>query len=118
MSDSKRLCRRRKFGRAQESPLRVAFVTRRTSAAGKSVRRRESADRFRKFCSGLRSQSKSWPCMLVSISLFFNAPLEGLADPIAHAESGESAVVLPRIAGTAALLPADGGGRAGADVWS
>ena len=100
---------------ARKTPVRVAFVTRRTSAAGEGVRRGKSDDLPGGVCSGRRSPSKCWPCTLVLISLFWDAPLEGLADPIAHAQSGQGAVVLPRAAGTAALLSAGGGGRARAD---
>ena len=50
--------------------------------------------------------SSCWWC----VSLLWNAPLEELADPLAHSQSGESAVVLSGLAGTAALFPSRRGG--------
>jgi hypothetical protein len=63
----------------RKSPVRVAFVTRRTSAQVKE--RDESAVQSFPavlFRAAIAVQVLS--CVLVLISLFFNAPLEGLAD--------------------------------------
>lgn len=65
---------------ARKNPVRVAFVTRRTSAQVKA-RDEEEVQSFPEvlFRAGIAVQLLA--CALVAISLFFNAPLEGLADP-------------------------------------
>src|SRR5246500_1487156 len=64
----------------RKSPVRVAFVTRRTSAQVKehdeSIVQSYPQVLFR---AAIAVQVLA--CVLVLISLFFNAPLEGLADP-------------------------------------
>jgi len=65
---------------ARKTPLRVAFITRRTSAHVQS----QDEPRVQSFPEVLFWAAiaiEALTCVLVLISLFFNAPLEGLADP-------------------------------------
>jgi menaquinol-cytochrome c reductase cytochrome b/c subunit len=65
---------------ARKSPVRVAFVTRRTSAQVKAY----DEARVQSFPEVLFRAAiavEVLAIILVTISLFFNAPLEGLADP-------------------------------------
>jgi menaquinol-cytochrome c reductase cytochrome b/c subunit len=65
---------------AKKSPRRVVFVTRRTSAQVKA----ETEDQAQTFPEALFRAAVAIQVLavvLVWISLFFNAPLEGLADP-------------------------------------
>jgi len=64
----------------RKSPVRVAFVTRRTSA---QVKARDEAvvQSFPEVLFRAAIAVQVLACILVLISLFFNAPLEGLADP-------------------------------------
>ena len=64
----------------RKAPVRVAFVTRRTSA---QVKARDEAvvQSFPEVLFRAAIAVQVLACVLVVISLFFNAPLEGLADP-------------------------------------
>ena len=65
---------------AKKSPRRVVFVTRRTSAQVKTV----DEDQLQTFPEALFRAAVALELLviaLVMISLFFNAPLEGIADP-------------------------------------
>src|ERR1700693_2037668 len=65
---------------AKKSPRRIVFITRRTSAQVKA----ETEDQVQTFPEVLFRAAvavMSLAIALVWISLFFNAPLEGLADP-------------------------------------
>ena len=65
---------------ARKTPLRVAFITRRTSAQVHA----QDEPRVQSFPEVLFWAAiaiEGLTCALVLISLFFNAPLEGLADP-------------------------------------
>ena len=64
----------------RKSPVRVAFVTRRTSA---QVKAHDEAvvQSFPEVLFRAAIAVQVLACILVLISLFFNAPLEGLADP-------------------------------------
>ena len=65
---------------ARKTPLRVAFITRRTSAHVQA----QDEPRVQSFPEVLFWAAiaiEALTCVLVLISLFFNAPLEGLADP-------------------------------------
>ena len=96
---------------AKRSPRRIVFLTRRTSAQVKA----ETEDQVQTFPEVLFRAAvavMTLAVVLVWIALMFDAPLEGLADPSAHAESGESAMVLPGIAGDVALLSTSSCGRA------
>jgi menaquinol-cytochrome c reductase cytochrome b/c subunit len=65
---------------AKKSPRRIAFITRRTSAQVKV----ETEDQVQTFPEALFRAAVAIQVLavvLVWISLFFNAPLEGLADP-------------------------------------
>jgi len=65
---------------ARKAPVRVAFVTRRTSA---QVKAHDEAivQSFPEVLFRAAIAVQVLACILVLISLFFNAPLEGLADP-------------------------------------
>jgi quinol---cytochrome c reductase cytochrome c subunit, bacillus type len=64
----------------RKAPVRVAFVTRRTSA---QVKAHDEAivQSFPEVLFRAAIAVQVLACVLVLISLFFNAPLEGLADP-------------------------------------
>jgi len=64
---------------ARKAPVRVAFITRRTSAL---VKEHEEAtvQTFPEVLFRAAIAMQVLACVLVLISLFFNAPLEGLAD--------------------------------------
>ena len=65
---------------AKRSPRRIAFITRRTSAQVKA----ETEDQIQTFPEVLFRAAvaiMTLAVVLVWISLMFNAPLEGLADP-------------------------------------
>src|ERR1700745_2972874 len=65
---------------AKKSPRRIVFITRRTSAQVKA----ETEDQIQTFPEVLFRAAvavMTLAVVLVWISLFFNAPLEGLADP-------------------------------------
>jgi menaquinol-cytochrome c reductase cytochrome b/c subunit len=64
----------------RKSPVRVAFVTRRTSAQVKE-RDESVVQSFPEVLFRAAIAVQALACVLVLISLFFNAPLEGLADP-------------------------------------
>jgi menaquinol-cytochrome c reductase cytochrome b/c subunit len=64
----------------RKSPVRVAFVTRRTSAQVKA-RDESVVQSFPEVLFRAAIAVQALACVLVLISLFFNAPLEGLADP-------------------------------------
>ena len=64
----------------RRSPTRVAFVTRRTSAHVKVVREDE-VQTFPEVLFRAALAIELLAIVLVVISLFFNAPLEGIADP-------------------------------------
>jgi quinol---cytochrome c reductase cytochrome c subunit, bacillus type len=63
----------------RKSPVRVAFVTRRTSAQVKA-HDEASVQSFPEVLFRAAIAVQVLACVLVLISLFFNAPLEGLAD--------------------------------------
>ena len=65
---------------ARKAPVRIAFVTRRTSA---QVKAHDEAivQSFPEVLFRAAIAVQVLACILVLISLFFNAPLEGLADP-------------------------------------
>lgn len=63
----------------RKSPVRVAFVTRRTSAQVKA-RDESVVQSFPEVLFRAAIAVQVLACVLVLISLFFNAPLEGLAD--------------------------------------
>ena len=65
---------------ARKSPVRVAFVTRRTSAQV-SAHDEEVVQSFPEVIFRAAIVMQVLTIILVLISLFFNAPLEGLADP-------------------------------------
>jgi quinol---cytochrome c reductase cytochrome c subunit, bacillus type len=64
----------------RKSPVRVAFVTRRTSAQVKA-HDEPTVQSFPEVLFRAVIAVQVLACVLVLISLFFNAPLEGLADP-------------------------------------
>jgi len=64
----------------RKSPVRVAFVTRRTSAQVKA-HDESIVQSFPEVLFRAAIAVQVLACLLVLISLFFNAPLEGLADP-------------------------------------
>jgi len=64
----------------RKSPVRVAFVTRRTSAQVKA-QDESIVQSFPEVLFRAAIAVQVLACVLVLISLFFNAPLEGLADP-------------------------------------
>jgi quinol---cytochrome c reductase cytochrome c subunit, bacillus type len=64
----------------RKSPVRVAFVTRRTSAQVKA-HDEATVQSFPEVLFRAAIAVQVLACVLVLISLFFNAPLEGLADP-------------------------------------
>jgi quinol---cytochrome c reductase cytochrome c subunit, bacillus type len=64
----------------RKSPVRVAFVTRRTSAQVKE-HDESKVQSFPEVLFRATIAVQVLACVLVLISLFFNAPLEGLADP-------------------------------------
>ena len=64
----------------RKSPVRVAFVTRRTSAQVKE-HDEDTVQSFPEVLFRAAIAVQVLACVLVLISLFFNAPLEGLADP-------------------------------------
>jgi hypothetical protein len=64
----------------RRSPIRVAFVTRRTSAQVK-VTQEEEVQTFPEVLFRTALAIELLTIALVVVSLFFNAPLEGLADP-------------------------------------
>ena len=64
----------------RRSPIRVAFVTRRTSAQVK-VAREDEVQTFPEVLFRAVLAIELLTIVLVVVSLFFNAPLEGLADP-------------------------------------
>jgi len=64
----------------RKSPVRVAFVTRRTSAQVKA-HDESIMQSFPEVLFRAAIAVQVLACVLVLISLFFNAPLEGLADP-------------------------------------
>ena len=64
----------------RRSPIRVAFVTRRTSAQVK-VTREDEVQTFPEVLFRTALAIELLAIALVVFSLFFNAPLEGLADP-------------------------------------
>lgn len=64
----------------RKSPVRVAFVTRRTSAQVKA-HDEATVQSFPEVLFRVAIAVQVLACVLVLISLFFNAPLEGLADP-------------------------------------
>jgi quinol---cytochrome c reductase cytochrome c subunit, bacillus type len=64
----------------RKSPVRVAFVTRRTSAQVKA-HDESIVQSFPEVLFRAAIAVQILACILVVISLFFNAPLEGLADP-------------------------------------
>jgi len=65
---------------ARKSPVRIAFITRRTSA---HVRAHDEpkVQSFPEVLFRAAIAVEVLACLLILISLFFNAPLEGLADP-------------------------------------
>jgi len=65
---------------ARKSPVRIAFITRRTSA---HVRAHDEpkVQSFPEVLLRAAIAVEVLACVLILISLFFNAPLEGLADP-------------------------------------
>ncbi len=65
---------------ARKTPVRVAFVTRRTSAQVKAYDEAK-VQSFPEVLFRAAIGVEVLACTLVLISLFFNAPLEGLADP-------------------------------------
>ena len=65
---------------ARKNPVRVAFVTRRTSAEVKAFDE-SKIQSFPEVLFRAAIAVEVLASMLVLISLFFNAPLEGLADP-------------------------------------
>jgi menaquinol-cytochrome c reductase cytochrome b/c subunit len=65
---------------ARKAPVRVAFVTRRTSAQVKA-HDESIVQSFPEVLFRAAIAVQVLACILVLISLFFNAPLEGLADP-------------------------------------
>src|SRR5271169_5596326 len=65
---------------ARKNPVRVAFVTRRTSALVKAVDEKQ-VQSFPEVLFRAAIVVEILASVLVLISLFFNAPLEGLADP-------------------------------------
>ncbi len=65
---------------ARKTPVRVAFVTRRTSAQVKAYDEAK-VQSFPEVLFRAAIAVEALACTLVLISLFFNAPLEGLADP-------------------------------------
>lgn len=65
---------------ARKNPVRVAFVTRRTSAMVKAVDEKQ-VQSFPEVLFRAAIVVEILTSVLVLISLFFNAPLEGLADP-------------------------------------
>jgi menaquinol-cytochrome c reductase cytochrome b/c subunit len=65
---------------ARKTPVRVAFVTRRTSAQVKAYDEAK-VQSFPEVLFRAAIAVEVLACTLVLISLFFNAPLEGLADP-------------------------------------
>jgi quinol-cytochrome oxidoreductase complex cytochrome b subunit len=65
---------------ARKAPVRVAFVTRRTSAQVKA-HDEAKVQSFPEVLFRAAIAAQVLACVLVLISLFFNAPLEGLADP-------------------------------------
>lgn len=64
----------------RRSPTRVAFVTRRTSAQVK-VNREDEVQTFPEVLFRAALAIELLAILLVVFSLFFNAPLEGIADP-------------------------------------
>ena len=65
---------------AKKSPRRIVFITRRTSAQVKA----ETEDQIQTFPEVLLRAAVAimvLATVLIWIALFFNAPLEGLADP-------------------------------------
>jgi len=64
----------------RKSPVRVAFVTRRTSAQVKA-HDEATVQSFPEVLFRAAIAVQVLACVLVLISLFFNAPLEGMADP-------------------------------------
>ncbi len=64
----------------RKSPVRVAFVTRRTSAQVKAYDEPQVPS-FPEVLFRAAIAVQVLACVLILISLFFNAPLEGLADP-------------------------------------
>jgi menaquinol-cytochrome c reductase cytochrome b/c subunit len=64
----------------RKAPVRVAFVTRRTSAQVKA-HDESIVQSFPEVLFRAAIAVQVLACILVLISLFFNAPLEGLADP-------------------------------------
>jgi menaquinol-cytochrome c reductase cytochrome b/c subunit len=65
---------------ARKAPVRVAFITRRTSAQVKAHDEAE-VQSFPEVLFRAAIAVEVLTAILVLISLFFNAPLEGLADP-------------------------------------
>ncbi len=65
---------------AKKSPRRIAFITRRTSAQVK-VETEDQVQTFPEVLFRAAVAIQILAIVLVWISLFFNAPLEGLADP-------------------------------------
>jgi quinol-cytochrome oxidoreductase complex cytochrome b subunit len=64
----------------RKNPVRVAFITRRTSAQVKEYDE-EKLQSFPEVLFRAAIAIEVLACVLILISLFFNAPLEGLADP-------------------------------------
>ena len=65
---------------ARKNPVRVAFITRRTSAQVKAYDE-QRVQSFPEVLFRAAVAVEVLAIILVTISLFFNAPLEGLADP-------------------------------------
>jgi len=64
----------------RKNPVRVAFITRRTSAQVREYDE-EKLQSFPEVLFRAAIAIEVLACVLILISLFFNAPLEGLADP-------------------------------------
>ncbi len=98
----------------RRSPTRVVFVTRRTSAQVK-VTQEDQVQTFPEvlFRAAARhrvARHRAGPLLAV-----LQCAAGGHRRPDAHAQPGQSALVLPGPAGTAALFPAGGCRRAGAN---
>ena len=102
---------------AKKSPRRIVFITRRTSAQVKAETEDQAADVSGSIvpCGG-RSHDAGRRAGLDRADVQRAARRSRRS--VAHAESREGAMVLPRPAGDAALLSAGGGGRARAGTWS
>ena len=95
---------------ARKTPRRIAFITKRTSPQVR-VKDEDRVMTYPEVFFRTAVAIEVLAIALVIISLRWNAPLEGLADPMHTPNPGEGALVLPRIAGIAALLPAGRGRR-------